>query len=94
MFNASFWQESELILKICAPILKILRLADREGATMGLVYELTDRMVEQFENMQGVDANTMEEIKNLCIDRWDMMHTFACCGLYVASCMAWERPRY
>ena len=75
VFNASFWQEAKLILKICAPILKILRLADREGATIGLMYELTDRMVEQIENMQGIDPIKMKEIKDLCVDRWDMMHT-------------------
>ena len=51
VFNGSFWQESKLILKMCALILKILPLVDREGATMGLVYKLTNRMVEQIENM-------------------------------------------
>ena len=43
---------------------------------MGLIYELTDRMVEVVEKMesQGVDAIHIQEIKALCIDRWDMLH--------------------
>ena len=75
VFSYAFWQEARTILKICAPLLKILRLADREGATMGLIYELTDRMVEQVQNMQGIETDRIQEVKDLCIDRWDMLHT-------------------
>ncbi|KAH7301454.1 hypothetical protein KP509_23G027600 [Ceratopteris richardii] len=42
VFSNAFWHDAKLIVKLCAPILKILRLCDREGATMGLIYELTD----------------------------------------------------
>lgn len=42
---------------------------------MGLVYEMTDRMVEKLEHLQGVDENRLKEIKSLCVDRWDMMHS-------------------
>ncbi|KAH7331552.1 hypothetical protein KP509_20G039900 [Ceratopteris richardii] len=37
-----FWRSCREIVHICAPILKILRLADREGSTMGLIYEMMD----------------------------------------------------
>ncbi|KAH7442960.1 hypothetical protein KP509_02G010000 [Ceratopteris richardii] len=75
VFSNAFWHDAKLIVKLCAPILKILRLCDREGATMGLIYELTDRMVEKLQSMDGVDESKLNEIKTLCIDRWDMMHT-------------------
>lgn len=75
VLGSSFWQDARVIVKICAPILKILRLADREGATMGLVYELTDRMVEKIQSVEGVESSKLADIKALCVNRWDMMHS-------------------
>ncbi|MCO5569315.1 hypothetical protein L7F22_023027 [Adiantum nelumboides] len=49
VYGPSFWQEARTIVNICVPILKVLRLANREGATMGLIYEFIDRMVEKIE---------------------------------------------
>ena len=42
---------------------------------MGLMYELTDRMVEQVEKMQGIDESILKEIKDLCAERWNLLHT-------------------
>ncbi|KAH7425863.1 hypothetical protein KP509_11G074300 [Ceratopteris richardii] len=69
ILSAFFWRNVKEIVAICAPILKVLRLPDREGATMGLIYELTDRMVE--------------EIKALCINRWNMLHSPLHAAAYV-----------
>ena len=93
VFSASFWQDARNIAKVLAPILKILRLADREGATMGLMYELTDRMVERVEKMQGIDERILEEVKDLCVERWDLLHTPLHAGLYLASRVERERAR-
>lgn len=75
ILGPSFWQGARLILQVCAPILKILRLADREGATMGLVYELTDRMVEKLESLEGIESSKLADIRRLTVGRWDMMHS-------------------
>ena len=75
VLRASFWNECRSIVKICKPILKILRLADREGATMGLIYELPDRMIEKFDEIEGIDRSKLQEVKNLCVERWYMLHS-------------------
>ncbi|KAH7424361.1 hypothetical protein KP509_11G004300 [Ceratopteris richardii] len=75
VFSSLFWNECKVIVKICTPILKILRLVDREGATMGLIYELTNRMIEQLGSMHDIDQARMKDVMDLCIDRWNMFHT-------------------
>ncbi|KAH7430342.1 hypothetical protein KP509_09G094500 [Ceratopteris richardii] len=75
VLSAFFWRNAREIVNICGPILKILRLADREGATMGLIYELTDRMIEKISALESIDSTRLEEVKNLCIARWDMLHS-------------------
>ncbi|KAH7288850.1 hypothetical protein KP509_31G046500 [Ceratopteris richardii] len=75
VFSSLFWNECKVIVKICTPILKILCLVDREGATMGLIYELIDRMVEQLGSMHDIDQARMKDVIDLCIDRWNMFHT-------------------
>ena len=40
-----------------------------------LIYELTDRMVKQVQNMQNINADKIQEVRDLCIDRWDVLHT-------------------
>ncbi|KAH6555157.1 hypothetical protein KP509_1Z277400 [Ceratopteris richardii] len=75
ILSAFFWRQARDIVKICAPILKVLRLADREGATMGLIYELTDRMIESISSIESIDSTRLEEVKNLCVERWNMLHS-------------------
>lgn len=75
-----------MIVNICASILKILRLADREGATMGLIYEFTDRVVEKFDRIQGVDAKKLEDVKELCIERVGLCYIHPC-KLWVIFCI-------
>ncbi|KAH7284599.1 hypothetical protein KP509_34G061700 [Ceratopteris richardii] len=78
-----FWRNVKEIVILCTPILKILRLADREGATMGLIYELTDRMIEKISSLDCIDSTRLEEVKNLCIERWDMLHSPLHAAAYV-----------
>ncbi|KAH7307670.1 hypothetical protein KP509_22G071500 [Ceratopteris richardii] len=63
------------IVSICSPISRLLPLADREGATMGLIYELTNRMIEKISALESIDSQTLEEVRHLCIARWDMLHS-------------------
>ncbi|KAH7425667.1 hypothetical protein KP509_11G065400 [Ceratopteris richardii] len=63
------------IVNVCAPILHVLRLADREGVTMGFIYELIDRMIEKIGKLDGIDNVRHEEVKALCIGRWNILHS-------------------
>ena len=53
-------------MDICKPILKVLRLADREGATMGLIYECMRQMIEEINNIKDVDHVMLDD--GQCID--------------------------
>ncbi len=75
VFYANFWSNVKMIMTICKPILKVLRLADREGATMGLIYEVTQTMMKEINNMRGIDPLMLEEIKNCCLNRCSMFLT-------------------
>lgn len=44
--NGEFWTACTELLVIMGPILKVLKLADKEGATMGLMFECMDHMQE------------------------------------------------
>ncbi|KAH7423572.1 hypothetical protein KP509_12G061800 [Ceratopteris richardii] len=76
-----FWRNVKEIVILCTLILKFFRLTDREGATMGLIYELTDRMIEKISSLYCIDSTRLEEVKNSGIERWDTLHS----PLYVAS---------
>ncbi|KAH6557849.1 hypothetical protein KP509_1Z090300 [Ceratopteris richardii] len=75
VLSAFFWRNAREIVSICSPILRLLCLADREGATMGLIYELTDRMIEKISALESIDSQRLEQVKHLCIARWDMLHS-------------------
>ena len=75
ILDASFWANIKKIVKICKPILKVLRLADREGATMGLIYECTHHMIEEINHIEDVDRLLLDEIREICMQRWTMLHS-------------------
>ena len=64
ILESAFWDNAKLIVKICAPILKISRLANRQGACMGLDYELADHLVEKIHAMNDIEAGRLNEIKS------------------------------
>ena len=67
IFDTNFWANVKMIMNVCKPILKVLRLADREGATMGLIYECTQRMIEEINNNEDVDHIMLDEIRSMCL---------------------------
>ena len=75
ILNNTFWEEAKAIVQICQPILKLLRLVDREGGIMGLVYEMMDKMIESLQTMDIIDVGKKDAIRELCLSRWEMMHS-------------------
>ncbi|KAH7299757.1 hypothetical protein KP509_24G027400 [Ceratopteris richardii] len=68
VLSASFLRSAREIVNVCAPFLHVLCLADREGATMGFIYELTNRMIEKIGKLDGIDNVRLKEVKALCIE--------------------------
>ena len=75
VLDASFWANMKKIVNICKPILKVLRLTDREGATMGLIYECTQHMIEEIKHIEDVDHIMLDEIRGICMQRWSMLQS-------------------
>ena len=42
VLNNGFWENSDKVLKICGPIVNVLRMVDGEKPSMGFVYERID----------------------------------------------------
>ncbi|KAH7284014.1 hypothetical protein KP509_34G035600 [Ceratopteris richardii] len=85
ILSAFFWRNVKETIAICAPILKVLRLADREGATMGLIYELMDRIMEEISKLNISIRERLDEIKALWITRCNMLHSPFHAGAYVLN---------
>ncbi|XP_024519629.1 uncharacterized protein LOC112342287 [Selaginella moellendorffii] len=85
IFNDEFWKNASTLLVMVAPILKVLSLADREGATTGLIYEAMYRMIKGLElaAQDGkLDVDKIDAIKCVLVEdqyrrraRWFMMHS-------------------
>ena len=75
VLDANFWADVKMIVKVCKPILKLLRLADREGATMGLIYQFKQQMLMEINNMTDIDPMKLDEIKECCIHRLTMLES-------------------
>ncbi|KAH7422803.1 hypothetical protein KP509_12G026500 [Ceratopteris richardii] len=44
---------------------------------------LTDRMIEKISSLDCIDSTRLEEVKNLCIERWDVLHSPLHAGAFV-----------
>ena len=77
IFYARFWCDVKMIVTLSIPILKLLRLVDREGATMGLIYDLTQQMIKEINNMSLIEIDPMklDEIKLCYRNRWSMLQS-------------------
>ena len=46
LFSEPFWSDLQTLITVLRPMYSVLRLVDREGCTMGLIYEFMDRIGE------------------------------------------------
>ena len=74
--NASFWTDVKMIVTLCKPILRLLGLADRNGAMMGLIYACIRDMSKAIDNMGqmiDIDPIKLDEIKICCTHNLSMI---------------------
>lgn len=57
VLSFAFWDDARAIVTSMQPIYSVLHLTDREGCTLGLLYEFMDRMGEQLQSCTGLDAD-------------------------------------
>lgn len=51
-----FWDDARAIIIALQPLYTVLRLTDREGCTLGLLYEFMDRLGEQIRTCTAFSA--------------------------------------
>jgi hypothetical protein len=82
VLNNGFWENANKVLKICGPIVNVLRMVDGDKPCMGFVYESIDRCKEAIATaFNNVEAD-YKEIWDLIDQRWKMMHS----PLHAAAC--------
>ena len=74
----AFWESAMKVLKVCEPIVDMLRMVDSDTPSMGFVYEGMDRCKESIANVE----NEYMEIWDMIDKRWKMLHS----PLQAAAC--------
>jgi hypothetical protein len=82
VLNNSFWENADKVLKMCNPIVNVLRMVDGDKPSIGFIYEGMDRCKEAIATaFDNVEAN-YQEIWEVIDRRWKMMHS----PLHAAGC--------
>ncbi|GLJ31787.1 hypothetical protein SUGI_0639420 [Cryptomeria japonica] len=82
VLNSSFWESGTKVLRICEPIVDVLRMVDGDKPCLGMLYESMECCKEAIQReLNNVDAEYME-IWAAVDSRWKMMHT----PLHAAAC--------
>lgn len=78
ILSIKFWEDIEKYVKVCWPIMAMLRMVDKDDANMGVIFEGMDQMVEKIKEIALTyeDGDTMfREMNELIQARWIMMHS-------------------
>ena len=78
----AFWEGAVKVLKICEPIVDMLRMVDSDTPCMGFVYEGMDRCKEAIAKSFNNVENEYMEIWEVIDERWKMLHS----PLHAAAC--------
>jgi len=82
ILNNAFWESAMKVLKVCEPIVDMLRMVDSDTPSMGFVYEGMDRCKEAIaKSFNNVESQYME-IWDVIDGRWKMLHS----PLHAAAC--------
>jgi hypothetical protein len=75
ILGITFWESATKVLKICEPIIDMLRMVDSDTPSMGFVYEGMDRCKEAIANSFNNLENEYMEIWEVIDERWKMLHS-------------------
>jgi len=82
ILGTDFWQSAIKVLKICEPIVDMLRMVDSDTPSMGFVYEGMDRCKEAIAKSFNNVENEYMDIWRIIDERWKMLHS----PLHAAAC--------
>eukprot|EP00253_Pinus_taeda_P032068 PITA_32068 len=78
----AFWDNAQKVLKICEPIVDMLRMVDSDTPSMGFVYEGMDHAKEAIAKSINNEENEYIAIWEMIDERWKMLHS----PLHAAAC--------
>ncbi|CAN6440829.1 unnamed protein product [Victoria cruziana] len=71
IFNSDFWESCVMLLKICLPLLKVLRLADSESRpSIGYLYEVMDKAKEAIRDQLKGKKKLYMPVWKVIDNRW------------------------
>ncbi|KAJ7560284.1 hypothetical protein O6H91_04G122000 [Diphasiastrum complanatum] len=73
VFAEDFWTRASEIVEVLRPVFYVLRLVDREGCTLGLIYKFMDRIGEALHRC-GLQEDRKDELLTRWEARWDYFH--------------------
>eukprot|EP00253_Pinus_taeda_P002536 PITA_02536 len=78
----AFWDNAQKVLKVCEPIVDMLRMVDSDTPSMGFFYEGIDRAKEAIAKSFNNEENEYITIWEMIDERWKMLHS----PLHAAAC--------
>ena len=78
----AFWESAMKVLKVCEPIVDMLKMVDSNNPSMGFVYEGMDHCTEAIEKYFNNMENEYKEIWEVIDERWKMLQS----PLHAAAC--------
>jgi len=97
LLNDNWWMNVDYILAFTTPIYDVLRKMDTDMATLHLVYEMWDSMIEKVRNVifqherktEVEHSSFFEVVNSILIDRWTKSSTISSlsCSLFKSKVM-------
>eukprot|EP01018_Ginkgo_biloba_P029392 Gb_22464 [translate_table: standard] len=75
ILRSNFWDSAERVLKMCEPIMEMLRLVDSDTPCMGFIYKGMERCKEAIARVFNNVIDDYKLIWDMVDFRWKMMHS-------------------
>jgi hypothetical protein len=87
VLSHDFWKNAQAIVTDLQPFYIVLRLVDKEGCTIGLLYEFLNKIGETLLNVGNLSANQLLDVSQQWLHQWEWFHDpsmwlFSSCILY------------
>lgn len=75
ILSTEFWNQTALVVKLCVPIVEVLRLADGHLPCTGKIYWLMFQAHKSIAEAEDIEAGKRTLLADLVMKRWTMLHT-------------------
>lgn len=75
ILSTEFWNQIALVVKLCVPIVEVLRLADGQLPCTGKIYWRMFEAHRSIAEAEDIEAGNRTQLAHLVMKRWTMLHT-------------------